>query len=284
MKQKLKFSVSASIVFLFACTIILGKSNLLYFESTYAQREFHMVEKKLVEKYKVAQKYYLEGKKKFIKEDFKKAEEELDKCLQVMPEHADAYYLLAQIGYKKGRFEEALDDIQKAVANHEYIAQFYTFTHQERLEILREQKRKAEEQILDFQDELNKLSGVSGTDAEMQRARIRSQIQARQNGISQIDSQMHEPVPDALQIPADYYYVYGNIFFKMKQFQKAYEQWTKTIEIDPKHGNAYNNLANLYFMSKQYDQALKYLELAESSGAEVNPEFKKALLKALEKK
>ncbi len=280
----MKFSFLGSIVFLFACTVIFGKSSLLCFDSGYAQREFHMVEKKLVEKYKLAQKYYLNGKKSFIKEDFKKAEEELNKCLQVMPEHADAYYLLAQIEYKNSSFDEALDDIQKAVANHEYIAQFYTFTHQERLEDLREQKRKAEEQILPLQDELNRLADMSGYDAEMQRARIRSQIQTKKSLIARIDSQMHEPVPDSLQIPADYYYVHGNIFFRMKQFQKAYEQWIKTIEIDPKHGSAYNNLANLYFMSKQYEQALKYLELAESSGAEVNPEFKKALLKALDKK
>jgi tetratricopeptide (TPR) repeat protein len=250
----------------------------------YAQREFHMVEKKLVEKYKLAQQYYLNGKKNFIKDHIKKAEEELDKCLQVMPEHADAYYLLAQIEYKKGNFEEALDDIQKAFANHEYIAQFYTFTHQERLETLREQKRKAQEQVLALQDELNRLASATGSDAEMQKARIRSEIQMKQSGIAQIDSQMNEPVPDSLQISADYYYVQGNIFFRMKQFQNAYEQWIKTIEIDPKHGNAYNNLANLYFMSKQYEQALKYLELAEASGAEVNPEFKKALLKAMEKK
>jgi tetratricopeptide (TPR) repeat protein len=284
MKQKLKFSFLGSIVFLFTCVSVFGESSFLCFESMYAQREFHMVEKKLVEKYKLAQKYYLNGKKNFIKDDLKKAEEELDKCLQVMPEHADAYYLLAQIEYKKGSFEKALDDIQKAIANHEYIAQFYTFTHQERLETLREQKRKAEEQILALQDELNKLAGMTGSDAEMQRARIRSEIQTKQSGIAQIDSQMHEPVPDVLQIPADYYYMHGNIFFRMKQFQNAYEQWIKTIEIDPKHGNAYNNLANLYFMSKQYEQALKYLELAESSGAEVNPEFKKALLKAVDKK
>ena len=101
-----------------------------------------------------------------------------------MPEHADAYYLLSQIEYKEDSFEEALDSIEKAIANHEYIAQFYTFTHQERLETLREQKRKAEEHILALQDELNRVAGMSGSDAEMQRARIRSQLQTKKSGIA----------------------------------------------------------------------------------------------------
>lgn len=36
-------------------------------------------------------------------------------------------------------------------------------------------------------------------------------------------------------------------------------------------------------MGKQYQKALDYLNQAEANGAKINPEFKNAILKALEK-
>ena len=47
---------------------------------------------------------------------------------------------------------------------------------------------------------------------------------------------------------------------------------------------AHINLANLYYMAKQYQKARDHLSKAEENGAEVNPKFKQAILKALEKK
>ena len=65
--------------------------------------------------------------------------------------------------------------------------------------------------------------------------------------------------------------------------EHVYAQYLEAIKINPQHGNAYNNLANLYFMAKQYQKALDCLNKAEANGAEIKPELKKATLKALEK-
>ena len=67
----------------------------------------------------------------------------------------------------------------------------------------------------------------------------------------------------------------------MKKFQEAHDQYQEAIRLDPSHGDSYNNLAALYFQVKQYQKALDYLDQAEANGAKVNPEFKKAVLKAL---
>ncbi len=69
----------------------------------------------------------------------------------------------------------------------------------------------------------------------------------------------------------------------MKQFQEAFAQYKEAIRINPQYGDAYNNLANLYFMAKQYQKALDCLEQAEANGAKINPEFRKAVKKALGK-
>jgi pentatricopeptide repeat protein len=242
--------------------------------SSFGQRDFLMEERKLVEKFKFADKHFAKGKEYFIKGNTAKAEKELGKCLEIMPEHADALYFLSQIDYKKGNFDQALEKIEKAKANFDFIAKFYTFTHQTRLESLREEKQKLEMNLMDLQ---NRLPSITNQD---ERQRVESAIANTRNDISIIENRLREPIPPVLDTPADYFYIHGNTLFKLKRYQDAHDQYVEAIKRDPKHGNAYNNLINLYFIAKDYQEALAYLKKAEANGAQINPELKKAVEKA----
>jgi len=85
------------------------------------------------------------------------------------------------------------------------------------------------------------------------------------------------------ELPADYYYIHGNILFNLKRFQGARDQYLKAIGVDAGHIRAYNNLANLYYTAKDYENALKVLEQAEAKGVALNPKLKEAVLKAAQK-
>ena len=98
-----------------------------------------------------------------------------------------------------------------------------------------------------------------------------------------INDRLKTPIATVSEMPADYYYVHGNILFKLKKYNESFKQYMETVRANPNHGNAYNNLANLNFMAKRYEKASYYFEKAESCGAKVNPKFKKAILKAMEK-
>ncbi len=241
----------------------------------HGQRDFLMEERKLVEKFKLADSRFQKGKAQFLKGNTIKAEKELKKCLETMPEHAEALFVLSQIDYNKGDFDQALANIEKAKDNFEFIAKFYTFTHQTRLESMREEKQKLESHLIYLQSKL-----PTATDQD-ERQRIESAISNTRNSISIIDTHLKEPLPPVLQTPGDYFYVHGNIFFKLKRYQDAHGQYFEAIERDPKHGNAYNNLINLYFMAEDYRKALDYVNKAEANGAQIHPELKKAVLKAL---
>lgn len=245
--------------------------------SSFGQRDFLMEERKLVEKFKFADKHFVKGKGYFIKGNTAKAEKELGKCLEIMPEHADALYFLSQIDYKKGNFDQALERIEKAKANFDFIAKFYTFTHQTRLESLRAEKQKMEGQLMYLQDKL-----TITTDQD-ERQQVESAIANTRNDISIIDNRLREPIPPILHTPADYFYVHGNILFKLQRYQDAHDQYVEAVKKDPRHGNAYNNLINLYFIAKDYQGALAYLKEAEANGAQINPELKKAVEKAARK-
>jgi len=103
----------------------------------------------------------------------------------------------------------------------------------------------------------------------------------------------------------------GNIFFKQKDYDTAIEQYQKAIELTPDDSRLYYNLAASYFNKdepeiaaalykkavelapdfadaytglamthynlKNYEQARRYLKLAEQKGAKIDPDFKKAL-------
>jgi tetratricopeptide (TPR) repeat protein len=94
---------------------------------------------------------------------------------------------------------------------------------------------------------------------------------------------MNEPMPQLGEMSADYYYFNGNIFMKLKKYNEAHANYIEALKQNPLHGNASNNLASLYYMIKKYQQALDYLNQAEANGVKINPEFKKAILKALGK-
>ena len=263
MKTKMRF------FFLLLLSILVAMTD-----SSFRQKSFKINEKKLVEKFKRSDAIFQKGKEDFIKEKYDKAEKELKTCLELMPEHAEAYFFLAQIDLKKGEFNQALADIEKAESNYEFIGQFYAYTQELRLEQLRDDKSRLEGELGAYRDKLAKAT----TDEERQR--IQALLISTQGQLSSINSRLNEPLPDVLVIPGDYYYIHGNILFKLQKFQEAHDRYLEAIKLDAKHPGAYNNLINLCYMAKNYDEALKFVNQAEANGVPLNPKLKEAVLKA----
>lgn len=80
-----------------------------------------------------------------------------------------------------------------------------------------------------------------------------------------------------ITIPAAYFYSHGNILYKLKKYKEALSQYLEVVSRDPKHGSAYNNLANLFYMAGKKEVASLCLAHAEASGFKVDPRFKKIL-------
>jgi tetratricopeptide (TPR) repeat protein len=265
-KNNKKIFISSFILILF-----LGTPSL------FGQKDYTREERQLFQRYKVANSFFEKGKKNFLKEDYRKAEKELKKCLKKMPEHSGAYFLLSQISYKWGNLEKSLEEIENAKKNYAYIGKVKANIDQ--LYILELQELKMQKQ-----ETLEQLRGsLSRTQNASQRSQIEAGIGTVEADIGTINSQLSRPLPSSEKMPSDYFYFHGNILFKLKRYEEANTQYQEAIRINPQHGDAYNNLASLYYMVKQYQKALDYLEQAESNGAKINPEFKKAVLKAIEK-
>ncbi len=82
------------------------------------------------------------------------------------------------------------------------------------------------------------------------------------------DSSIAEYKAASDKIPIAYTYL-GNVYFQKGDFKKAEEYYKKSIERDPADGDAYNNLAWLYYTKKENlgeaeGLALKALEVTPS--------------------
>jgi stress-induced-phosphoprotein 1 len=266
-------------------TIALSVAVLFFSGFALAQIGFNQQEKMMIQRLKASDGKLEEGKALFTKGKFDKAEKKFKECLDIFPKNADANYFMAQILLKKNSLEQALESIKTAETCFSELGKLYSFTHQEMLNKLREQKQELEEGNLRLQEDLRALQSSPGsaqTQASISGAQ--AEIQQRNNLISQIDAQLRKPVPMIMEKPAGYFYIHGNILFKLKDYQGAVDQYLETIKRDPKHEFAYNNLANIFFMAKQYDKALGFLEQAEAHGVKINPQFKKDIEDRLAKK
>lgn len=194
-----------------------------------------------------------------------------------MPEHVKAHFVLAQILYKEEDFQKALEHIEKAKINYEFMADLFTYVYQQYMAQLREQIDTIDFQLSGLQDKLSRT-----TNPDTHRS-LEGQISSLESKEGTVRSKLTEPVPPSDSIPADYFYFHGNILFRLNKHQEAFREYLEAIKINPQHGNAYNNLANLYHMGKEYQKALDCLNQAEANGAEINPKLKKAILKALGK-
>jgi stress-induced-phosphoprotein 1 len=251
---------------------------------SFGQEDIAREEAELFKKYKSLNKNFEKGKMYYAREDYKKAKKEFTKILEKLPEHADAIFYLARIFYREGNLDEALRDIQEAKANHEFSAKMKIKMAQAGKQNLEEKKQDLEEYLQALEEKLISLPQESEeVEAEAMKKNLETKIDELKVQIENINTELNLPLPSEDKIPAEYYYWNGNIYFKMKKFQEAHDQYQDAIKIDPSHGDSYNNLAALYFQVKQYQKAMDYLTQAEENGAKVNPEFKEAVLKALGK-
>jgi tetratricopeptide (TPR) repeat protein len=281
LKKQVSLSVSVSMFI----SLVLIVSFLLLGGYFIFGQERYMLDESESPKFKLAKQLFQKGQQLLLKEKYDNAIKPFKECLEIFPKYAHADYYLAQIYYKNGNFLQALEHIEKAKDNYDYLSKLGVNTHLEYLERLRTQRMELQEKIRDMETQLERIRArnpnpdVPNPEAE----ELKSQITTAEHSIRMIDDRLRSPVPDQTKMPADYYYHHGNILFKLKRFGDAFDQYLEAVKTDPCHANALTNLANLKFMARKYQDALSYLDKVEKCGSKVNPKFKEAILKAMGK-
>jgi tetratricopeptide (TPR) repeat protein len=251
--------------------VVLLMGCLFFFSGIMSAQEQVKDDVEALNSFKKSEIHFEKGEQLLKKEKDTKAEKSLKKCIEIFPQHAQAHYYLSKIFYKKNNLQEALTYISKARQYYKVYVMMNRLEKQKKLEELNESMRGIRKE-LEFQD-------WGGRRDELRRGLVEAQKK-----VKGLRENLKAYLLSANITLGDYHYFHGNIYFKLKKYQDANNQYVEAIKLNPKHGDAYNNLAILFFMIKDYDKALDYLNQAESNGGNVNPKFKEAVLKAIQEK
>ncbi len=234
-----------------------------------AQKNSNHEEGKTLENYKRAKVHFLKGAEYLSKGKLEKVQKEIDASLEIFPDYSDARFLSAQLLYQQGQYESALKEIESAKSGFNTIKEFYYNSYQDYINDLREERDQKNNRIQEWEQEL------LATPAAKQNNTTIAELKAV---VAVLDNRLRESVPKAIDAPADYHYVHGNILFKMKRYAEARGFYEAAVQADPRHANAYNNLISILFAQGDKGNALKYVEQAEANGVTVNERLKKAVL------
>lgn len=221
--------------------------------------------KEFIHKYQSSKKYFLKAENSFRKGDYIKTWKELEKCIKIFPLHAKAQYLKALLLYNQKDYPAALESIILAKTNIVKLDQL-----QDRFKVERKNELK------EYQEDLNNgyYVGYFGDNNPcfVDFGEHYSSILSRS-----VNFMLDSKETAGMAVPADYFYVHGNILFKMKKYEEAVVQYVEVVKRNPRHGQAFNNLANLFLMARQKDKAAYCVNQAEACGFKVDPRFKKLL-------
>jgi len=226
----------------------------------------------LNKEYRSAEKYLQNGLKSLQKGNLEKAKKQFLECLEKFPQYAQAHFFLSQIFYQKGDLENALVQIEKAEHDSDAMTRVLMNAQKES-----ESQRRA--QRMEMGRQLENLEAAWET--QDARCAFTAAILSTRSEINALEGQEAVSVASSTSIPASYFFLHGNILFRLKDYDNARKQYLAAIQIVPKHGEAYNNLANLYYMARQYEEALDCLNQSLISGVKINEELKAAIFNAL---
>lgn len=193
-----------------------------------------------------------------------------EKCLKAMPRHAFALFYLANLAYIRADYLGALPLMERSLAAFDLMRELYD--HGVRLE---DRRTDGFRQLLDTEY------------ASTRSCRTTRELEALEGQIndekSKRDLRARREREALVRQKAHYTYFLGNIFFQLRKFPEALKKYSEAIALDPRHADAYNNLAAILHMAGEHRAALNYLESAERRGLEdnVNLTLKTLVLEAL---
>jgi tetratricopeptide (TPR) repeat protein len=220
---------------------------------------------------------YIERARTALRKDLPdKARTEILFCLERLPEHQEAHFLMAQVLYKKGDYGGALEHVRAAEEGYLRMAKAVA--------ALEQQKLKNKSQAMDALNE--ELEDIAAADAAVKNRgsctpdRFSQALQeSKEEMIKEQEARATvDPTRDIGPVPAPYLYLHGNVLFMLKRTAEAEAEYRQAIRKDPDFGETYNNLINILYAGGRVDEARAVLAQAEAHKAKVHPELKKAVL------
>jgi tetratricopeptide (TPR) repeat protein len=225
----------------------------------------------ILNKFKALESRIEKARKYFLAENYAKCEKEAAGCLEVLPDHHEAHFFMAQVLYKRGEFDKALEQMLSAESGYLRLQGVVDRVQQKKFEKQLDKKVDLTEQLEDWSAALQQTTCMKGVYQGIvldKEGKLNAESKYSESELAKANS----------QVPAEYAYFHGNCLFRLKNYGEAEDHYRAAIRIDPRHANACNNLINLLYMQKRLEEARTLISQAEANQVAIVPGLKNAVL------
>ena len=207
---------------------------------------------------RTAYHHYVRGQEFMQSEFFDKAVNEFQNAIRNDRLFTDAHYGLGQAYMGLRRYASAIQAYERCLEAARTIFS------------MREQDRARTDQLIT--DQLRALR-----EALAQAGRMAS---GQRNAVLGIESRIRElersksGLVNRYEPPAQVLFALGSAYYRQGDAIAARERWELAVKVEPKLGEAWNNLAVVYMQSGRRGEAEDAVRNAERNGFRVNPQLK----------
>ncbi len=214
------------------------------------------------------QQHYRRGWDAFLAEHWSQAVEEFKQVLAIDTKHKLAYYGL-------GRSYMQLKQFVDAATAYEQCRNLYAADASEKFKSAQEADTIRQNDLDQIRIAISTLAtrspnSATPTTTSNQLRQLRDQAQRIQNKRDAINNNLSI----VSEVPSFIWLALGSAYLRSSRFPEAEKAYKVTIDLDPKSGEAWNNLAALYLMTDRIELADKAVVSAEKVGYVVNPGLK----------
>jgi len=209
--------------------------------------------------------FYRAGQELFVGEKFDRAVEEFNKATLKDPLFTLAYYQAGQSYMNLRRYASAIQAFKGCI---ESTRALYDLAQTNRFEV----DKAREDQVHELRE----------TIAQLQRSGHSLLAERAQQHLVDLQNQ-RTSMATGYRPPAEALLSLGSAYFRTGEGDAAEAEWKAAAEVNPRLGEAHNNLAALYAQTGRYAEAAAAIKAAGKAGFRVNPQLKEEVEKGLKR-
>lgn len=204
---------------------------------------------------------YRAGQQLMFAERYPEAEREFSAAIELDPLLTLAHYGLGQSFMAQKRFTSAIDAFVGCRDAYGTLAALYqsdVMASERRLDDERQELRDSVQRVRSGQ--------IKGAGPAL--------LQQLEKRLEELETMRRSRGRDRLQTPAEVSLALGSAYYRNSQPLDAEREWLEAVSVNPRLGEAHNNLAALYAMTGRKQDAEQAVRAAERTGFRVHPQLK----------
>jgi tetratricopeptide (TPR) repeat protein len=210
------------------------------------------------------------GQEFFTAEKFDRAADEFTKATVKDPLFTLAYYQAGQSYMNLKRYASAIKAFQQCV---ESTRTLYQLAETNRFDV----EKRRDDEIREMRESILILRAMASKDP---RGGYALRAERAEQHLHDLESQ-RTSLGGGYRPPAEVLLSLGSALFRNGDRDAAEMQWKAAVEVNPRFGEAHNNLAALFAQTGRFAEAGAEISAAEKAGFRVNPQLKEDVKKKL---